>query len=64
MAMTRNGWLKALAIAAGGGALAAISAALLDPNKFNLRNGVGDEAAIAIQGAVTGLAGLFLARPR
>lgn len=62
--MDTRGWIKTVAMAVGGGALGAISATLLDPNKFNLRDGIGDEAAIAIQGAITGLVGLFMGSPK
>lgn len=61
--MTPKGWLKTCLMALGGGALGAVSATLMDPTKFNLRNGVGDEVAIAIQGGVTGVVGLLMASP-
>lgn len=56
-------WLKSAAVAMGGGACAAISAILMDPTKFNLANGLKDEALIALQGAVVGLAALFIRSP-
>lgn len=61
--MHRNEWLKQAAVAAGGGAAAAISAAIMDPTKFNLSNGLRDEAFIALQGAVVGLVALFIRSP-
>jgi hypothetical protein len=56
-------WLKSAAVAIGGGAAASISAVMMDPNKFNLSNGLKDEALIALQGALVGLAALFLRSP-
>jgi hypothetical protein len=56
-------WLKSAAVAIGGGAAASISAIIMDPNKFNLSNGLKDEALIALQGALVGLAALFVRSP-
>lgn len=56
-------WLKSAAVAIGGGAAAALSAAVMDPTKFNLSNGLKDETLIAIQGALVGLAALFIRSP-
>jgi hypothetical protein len=56
-------WLKSAAVAIGGGAAASISAVMMDPTKFNLSNGLKDEALIALQGALVGLAALFLRSP-
>jgi hypothetical protein len=56
-------WLKSALVAIGGGSTAAISAAMVDPTKFNLSNGIKDEAIIAAQGALVGLAALFIRSP-
>lgn len=56
-------WLKSAAVALGGGAAAALSAAVMDPTKFNLANGLKDEFLIAMQGALVGLAALFVRSP-
>jgi hypothetical protein len=54
--------LKPVLVAAGSGAIAALSAMILDSHTFNLRNGLGDEAFMALQGAVVGLAAHFVGR--
>jgi hypothetical protein len=59
----RKEWLKSAAVAVGGGAAAALSAAAMDPTKFNLANGLKDEALIALQGGLVGLAALFIRSP-
>jgi hypothetical protein len=56
-------WLKSAAVAVGGGACAALSTAIMDPTKFNLSNGLKDEFLIALQGALVGLAALFIRSP-
>jgi hypothetical protein len=56
-------WLKSAAVAGGGGMAAALSAVMMDPTKFNLSNGLKDEALIALQGALVGLAALFIRSP-
>jgi hypothetical protein len=56
-------WLKSAAVAVGGGASAALSAAIMDPTKFNLSNGLKDEFLIALNGALVGLAALFIRSP-
>jgi hypothetical protein len=56
-------WLKSAAVAVGGGAAAALSTAVMDPTKFNLSNGLRDECFIALQGALVGLAALFVRSP-
>lgn len=61
--MTTREWLKSAAVAVGGGACAAISAIIMDPTKFNLSNGLKDEALIALQGAAVGLGALFVRSP-
>jgi hypothetical protein len=61
--MTMREWLKSAAVAIGGGAAAALSAAAMDPSKFNLSNGLKDEFFIAVQGAVIGLGALFIRSP-
>jgi hypothetical protein len=35
----------------------------MDPTKFNLSNGLKDETLIALQGALVGLAALFIRSP-
>jgi hypothetical protein len=61
--MNTKEWLKSAAVAIGGGAAASISAVVMDPTKFNLSNGLKDEALIALQGALVGLGALFLRSP-
>jgi len=61
--MNTTEWLKAAAVAAGGGAAAALSAMVLDSHTFNLRDGLGDEAFMALQGAAAGLVALFIKSP-
>jgi hypothetical protein len=61
--MNLREWLKSAAVAIGGGAAAALSAAAMDPSKFNLANGLKDEFFIAVQGAVIGLGALFIRSP-
>jgi hypothetical protein len=56
-------WLKSAAVAIAGGACAALSTAIMDPKKFNLSDGIKDEALIALQGALVGLAALFVRSP-
>jgi hypothetical protein len=56
-------WLKSAAVACGGGAVAAVSAIMMDPSKFNLSNGLKDEFLIALQGALVGLGALFIRSP-
>lgn len=56
-------WQKRLLTAIVGGALTAISAAIMDHNRFNLRDGLGDELIIGAEGALLGLAGLFVKPP-
>jgi hypothetical protein len=61
--MNTREWLKSAAVAIGGGAAAALSAAAMDPTKFNLADGLKDEFFIAVQGAVIGLGALFIRSP-
>lgn len=61
--MTGKEWLKSAVVAVVGGACAATSAIIMDPTKFNLSNGLKDEALIALQGAVVGLGALFIRSP-
>lgn len=56
-------WLKSAAIAAGAGTASATWAMILDPHKFNLSNGLVDEALIALQGGIVGLACLLIRSP-
>jgi hypothetical protein len=56
-------WLKAALVTAGGGALSAISTMILDPTKFNLSNGLKDEALITLQGAAVALIALIIRSP-
>jgi hypothetical protein len=61
--MVAKEWLKSAAVAICGGACAALSTALMDPSKFNLRDGIRDELLIAAQGAAVGLGALFIRSP-
>jgi hypothetical protein len=61
--MVPKEWLKSAAVALLGGACAALSAAVMDPTKFNLANGIKDELLIALQGAAVGLGALFIRSP-
>lgn len=56
-------WLKSAAVASGAGAASAVTTMIMDPTKFNLSNGLKDEALMVLQGAVVGLACLFIRSP-